>query len=540
MTAPSDPGPRPGSKRKREPVTLDLKATEVETGGRDDASSLVDDPRTPADPPEAAVAAQESMPDDPRAPDHGPDRGPEPTPNEIEAAIERLIPEAGGATAGADVPLTQDTDEASPPEPAPGPDSALAAAPAMPAGGASDRIDGRSPPEEEPAAPAAPPEPRRSGIGGLLAAAILGGLLGAALTAAAERYWPKGADATGARIAQLEQRLAAAPTADVGALERRLSGLEARQQETAQRAEAAQAAAERASQRAEQGSRPADPGAAPQPVAGGPDPAVLERIDARIAALEEQTHGQAEAASQGARELQDRVADQAKQVAALAPQLAEQERRLAAVAAQSSEQAQRVAALSQQVGQQGQQLEGLAKKFAERGPEATAALRVVAADRVVNAVRDGAPFPEAFGALARLGTDPQRLSAIEPFAKAGAPTAGALSQEFRPASQRILAEARGPATSWGERLGRMAEGIVTIRPVGEPGSNDVPSLVARIDGALARGAFAEAAAAWDALPEPARQNAAEFGRRLKARAAADDAARTISNQALAALDAATR
>ena len=278
----------------------------------------------------------------------------------------------------------------------------------------------------------------------------------------------------------------------------------------------------------------------PQPAAAGLDSVALEKIDSRIAALEDRARTQAEGGSKAAEQLEARLTEQAKQVATLAPQIAEQGQRLGTIASQSAEQTQRLAALSQQVAQQNQRVEALAKQFAERGPEAAAALRVVAADRVANALRDGTPFPEAFGALARLKAEPQRLAAIEPFAKAGAPSAGALAQEFKPIAQKIIAEARGPANSWSERLGRMAEGIVTIRPVGEPGSNTVPSLVARIDDALARGALAEAAAAWDALPEPARRAQEDFGRRLKARAAAEDAARAISNQALAALDAATR
>ena len=350
----------------------------------------------------------------------------------------------------------------------------------MPAAGASVRIETGAP-RSEPVAE----RRRRAGAGGLVAAALLGGFVGAGLTAAAERYWPQRGDTTGPRIAQLEQRMAAVPTADVGAIERRLAAMETQQRETAQRAQAAQAAAERAAERADAAaSRPADPSATPQPATAGLDPVALEKIDSRIAALEDRARTQAEGGSKAAEQLEARLAEQAKQVATLAPQIAEQGQRLGTIASQSAEQTQRLAALSQQVAQQNQRVEALAKQFAERGPEAAAALRVVAADRVANALRDGTPYSEAFGALARLKAEPQRLAAIEPFAKAGAPSAGALAQEFKPIAPKIIAEARGPANSWSDRIGRMAEGIVTIRPVGEPGSNTVPSLVARIDDAL--------------------------------------------------------
>ena len=82
----------------------------------------------------------------------------------------------------------------------------------------------------------------------------------------------------------------------------------------------------------------------------------------------------------------------------------------------------------------------------------------------------------------------------------------------------------------------MTDRIVTIRPVNEPGSTDVPSLVARIEQALARGNVQDAVAAWDALPEPSRRLSEEWGTRAKARAAADLGAQAIANDALTALN----
>ena len=40
--------------------------------------------------------------------------------------------------------------------------------------------------------------------------------------------------------------------------------------------------------------------------------------------------------------------------------------------------------------------------------------------------------------------------------------------------ERMVAEARGPATSWSDRFARMAEGIVSIKPVGEAGATSIP------------------------------------------------------------------
>jgi hypothetical protein len=330
----------------------------------------------------------------------------------------------------------------------------------------------------------------------------------------------------------------------VSGLERRLGALETQQREQGQRLQAAQAAVEQATKWAEEAlNRTPASVAAGQP-APAADPAVLQPVEARVAALESELQAQIRQAAQQADrksdELSGRLEAQAKAAEALNAQIRALGQGLDTATSQGSEQGQRVAALTQQVGQLKQQIESLSKQFAERGPETTAGLRVVASDRVLDALRDGAPFPSALAALKRLNVDPQRLAALEPFAQSGAPTAAALAQESRPVGERMIAEARGPAISWQDRLARMAEGIVTVRPLGDPSSETVAGLVARIQNALGRGAFGDAVSAWDALPEPARRTAEEFGRKLKARAAAEEAARALSNQALAALDASTR
>jgi hypothetical protein len=79
-----------------------------------------------------------------------------------------------------------------------------------------------------------------------------------------------------------------------------------------------------------------------------------------------------------------------------------------------------------------------------------------------------------------------------------------------------------------------------VRAADDKGGNDVPSLIARIQTALANGSLREAAAAWDVLPEPARHLSEDWGRRLKQRIAAEEAVQKISDRALSALDASTR
>jgi hypothetical protein len=82
--------------------------------------------------------------------------------------------------------------------------------------------------------------------------------------------------------------------------------------------------------------------------------------------------------------------------------------------------------------------------------------------------------------------------------------------------------------------------VVTVRAVGDGSGRDVPGLVGRIEAALARGAPAEAAAAWDMLPEEPKRISAEWASRLKARVAAEAALQRLGAESLAALAAPAR
>jgi len=164
----------------------------------------------------------------------------------------------------------------------------------------------------------------------------------------------------------------------------------------------------------------------------------------------------------------------------------------------------------------------------------------VLAQQLGDALREGKPYAEVLGALRGFTSDPAQLAPLEPFAKTGAPGAAALAQEFRPIAERLRREARQGTEDWTDRLLRMADKVVTVRAVNEPAPSGVPGTVAAIEDALARGAFGDAAKAWDSLPEPARQASAAWGEKLKQRAAAEAAARTVTADAVAALDQATR
>ncbi|WP_128564821.1 COG4223 family protein, partial [Methylobacterium crusticola] len=393
----------------------------------------------------------------------------------------------------------------------------------------------------------------------------------------------------------LDQRIAdLAPRESVQALDRRLAAAETALRTLPEAVRGADAAAKAATDRANEALRRAEavpaggPAAGtPVPSAGAPDAAPngvvpngvapdgallarLEGLDRSLADLQgkladpelrQKVDGlsQAVTALQGrtdAADLRARLDGLDKGLKGLQADLGS---RTAADEQADKALGQRLDGLQQALDSRGkatdQRLADLAKAVEGRADAGTlqAALRVVAADRIAAALALGAPYADALGTLKQL--DPGQAAALaplEPFAASGAPTAASLSQAFQPLGARMLAASRAAQQravaeqgSFGDRLASMAESIVSVRKVGTGGSgpgtapqadaDPTEAGVAKVQDALDRGAIPDAAAAFDALPEAARREGAAFGERLKARAAAGEAARTRLSASFAAL-----
>ncbi|MGO4571969.1 COG4223 family protein [Microvirga sp. 2TAF3] len=365
----------------------------------------------------------------------------------------------------------------------------------------SDTIDAKpaasNPPPPPPPPPAEPP--RRTSPGPLIGAGLLGGLVGAGLVYGLQSWRTPVQDDQ--RLTRIEQRISAlGQPANTQALDSRIKALEEARASVDQRLQTAQGAAEQAAARADEAmNRPVPQTSAPQ------NDAALKDLSDRLAALEGQVRTQTRGTQQSAESAQ-----------ALQQSVQNLDSRVA-------ENDQRLATLSQEVA---------------KGPDDTtlAAIRISLTERLNDALRQGVPYADVLAALRKIESDSGRLAPLEPFAQQGAPTAAELSQSFKSLSAAILRDDRAAAGGWTDRFWRMADRIVTIRPVNEPGSTGVPGLVARIDQALERGNVPEAVAAWAALPEPSRRITEEWGRKAKARAEADVAAQALAKDALAALN----
>lgn len=258
------------------------------------------------------------------------------------------------------------------------------------------------------------------------------------------------------------------------------------------------------------------------------------RIDAAqtsAAAADRRAASAAEAAAKAGSEAQGlagRIAGLAQGPAADTSALAAQAQRAEAAVAAFG---QRLDQVSGRVGA----VETQAKSAASLSPEATAAARIVLAERVRQALAAGRPFAGEVPALTKLGVAPAEMSALTAVAASGAPTREALLAGFRKYGGTFQREVMPASDSWTEKLIGLTSRIVTVRPVGDNGSNDPATLPVRLEGAIAAGDTVRAAALWGQLPEPARRASADFGTDLQKRAAADAAIAKIAQDAVAAL-----
>ena len=306
-------------------------------------------------------------------------------------------------------------------------------------------------------------------------------------------------------------------------------------------------------------------------VAQAGDPKQIADLDARVKALEadQPSKGEAAETSKKLAALQGDVEQRTKanaeadasvaqridtlqqtldarvKAATEAVQAATQASRTAAEAGQAQA-AEATKAVDRRLQEQADKIAALDKSVAQRAEISTvqAALRVVVADRVAAALAAGMPYAEPLATLRKLdpGAEAQ-AAALAPFAETGAPTTAQLANAFQPVAEQIAAKRRSQraknAAETGDfrtKLLSMADGIVQVRKVDAPAApeaSDDPE--AKVQAALDRGDLPAASAAFAALPSEARDQAGDFAGKLKARAAADEAMRTLLAGAFKAL-----
>jgi hypothetical protein len=178
----------------------------------------------------------------------------------------------------------------------------------------------------------------------------------------------------------------------------------------------------------------------------------------------------------------------------------------------------------------------IAKSAAVAGSDRAARLAVAAA--VLRAALErGDPFAAELAAVRPLTGDASTLSAIEPFAAAGVPSAAALGRELL-VLLPVMQRATGAAPRDGgflDRLQANAGRLVRIRPIEEIPGEDPAAIFSRIEVKAAHADIAGTLAELAKLPPAARAPGAEWIARAQARSKAIEAARRLAADAVAAL-----
>ncbi len=369
----------------------------------------------------------------------------------------------------------------------PGPAAGASSPQPMPAAGAPRAAVPRS-------GGAASSSPGR-GIGSLLGAGLIGGIIGAValiftapvLNSVGIRLpnSPTLAEIA-ARLTRLEAQRIAAPASPAAVPDPALkAAVDAATSQAAALAQRLDAAERRLGEVAARPSAPASP-AAPATAASLP-PAALADIDQRIA--------RAQAAAEGA-----------------------------AGAAQGA--VSRIA-----------EVERLARSASGPSAAASAAARLLLTERIGRALSSSQPFAGDLAALASLGVPRERLAPLAALADGSAPPLAGLRGEIR-GLRDIATAPSGVDPGWGGRLLGLFDGLVRVRSTGAGETASPAGLVARLDEALRREDAAAALAAWGSLPEPPRRASEGWMAPVRARAEAQAGLRALADDAVKALSGA--
>ena len=228
-------------------------------------------------------------------------------------------------------------------------------------------------------------------------------------------------------------------------------------------------------------------------------------------------------------------------VATLTERLGGIEQRLAAVAGtpQAAQDLRKdLEAVKQQVTAVGQTVES-------RRDAATAAQALVlAAGQLRASLAAGQPFQQDLQGVRALGIGDagvtQPLDAVAPFAAKGIPTRAQLADRFRPlASEIVRAAERGAGGNWFDQVTGKLATLVTVRRQGGGVVGTSPdAIVARAEAAMEDNNLAKAVEELSALEGPGAEAAAPWLTDAKARLAADQAGRQLTERAIVLLSTA--
>lgn len=338
---------------------------------------------------------------------------------------------------------------------------------------------------------------------------LIGGVAGAALMLTMQPPTASVPPQMDERIAALETQLKTAQPDSAATLAPRIGSVETAAREAAERIDTLEAAQQALATSVQTAAAKVDALAQATPADGNETPAVPQEFEQRMEAFDQR--------------FDKALGDVQASIGAIQTRVEEEQRTLTPLGG-------RIEALEKQTA-----------AIANQAVDPMPAVRYALAMRLEQAVATGKPFAATLAALRKTGVSEAATADIAVFAGSGAPTTAQLKAEFKEPAQAMIGYERSQSgDGFTDKLLRMSERVVRIRPRENPQSNDLSSMVVRIEAALDRGSFAEAAELWNSLPDAAKQLSAAWGKRANDRANAAAALAKIADGAVSDLEGSVR
>ncbi|MBS9721590.1 hypothetical protein JYU29_12940 [Tianweitania sp. BSSL-BM11] len=183
-----------------------------------------------------------------------------------------------------------------------------------------------------------------------------------------------------------------------------------------------------------------------------------------------------------------------------------------------------------------QSLDALSQKVDERINDPRLALAITAS-ALKAAIDRGQPFQTEFDAYVAAAPNAPEADTLRDMAATGVPTRAEISAELPEATSAMIAAGRSEPDNAGviSRLWSSATDLVEVRPVGANVQGNEPgAIVARLEAAVQAGDYERALAEYDTLPAASKNAGADFIAKVRARQAADDLVGKALSEALKA------
>lgn len=156
----------------------------------------------------------------------------------------------------------------------------------------------------------------------------------------------------------------------------------------------------------------------------------------------------------------------------------------------------------------------------------------IAAAALKSAVDRGQPFMTELETYAAVSPQAPEIAALRAFAATGVPSRADLAGAAGPAAEAMVAamNVAAPDAGFFERLWESAKALVSVRPIGMVEGESVEAIAARMEAKVKAGDLKGALEELGKAPEPAKAAAAEFATRVQGRLTVED----LIDKALAA------